>query len=1060
MFKRSELGRRARCIAVSVMASCFLQTVSAGADTPVFEHLDEASAAGGPQLLNNAGFEEGNAAPVPGWYFWKQGYARALGEGRDGGTAIRCSNGDPRTEYGAGQTIQLNQTRPLPLLVTGWSRAENVSAPANGDYSIYIDAMYTDDTPLWGVISSFSAGTHDWQKRRCVVLPEKPLKSITVYALFRNHTGTAWFDDFTLRECSNAGIHLFENVAIDLTGQAALTGAPPSLDLPATARGLTLNIAAQDDGPAMGLYCDGRVLGCAPIVPFIRDVAADSDFMTGQLVRTPPENNPREYEWDFPSLALRLRLKVETEEACIRLNGTVGDFRGTDRAVTVYIPVPLAGNDWTWWRDMRRSAPAPSGVFMNTYRTNCGATGECSRYPLAALTSSTGGIALATPMTGPRHCRLVYDADLQLLFSAFDLGLSPATAKFPRSATFETLIYSFEPQWGFRAALEHYYKLFPECFVKRADREGLWMAFTDISTVNGWEDFGFAFKEGTNNAGWDEANNILTFVYTEPMTTWLPLPKDTPRERNAALAHLASLHEKENAPKRRQASVTLLSSVHDADGNPVVYLRDTPWCDGALFPLNADPDLPTSDAHPLNQAQSEWAHLDRTLSPPERDRLTDWNHYETGYKVDGTVFGAGKHSLRVSLTEPAKAGATQTLSIDQTEPEPLVLRARIKTQDLTGGPDNDCAVYVDLVHTDGTPLWGQTLPIPPGTSEFVTLERTIESEKPFKEATIHLLMRGDHTGTVWFDDLFLGKAGAETNLLRDPGFESPLASQSAVDGVYIDSFVYFASTLNYRREHFASIDFPLLFDEHSHQVGIMTLFSTFEFERESASRVHERGKLMMANAPLHAASFPAAYLDVLGTETNWFPQGKWQPMTDESMAFRRAMCYRKPYCFLLNTHYADLDLDDIERYIQRCLFYGMYPGLFSENASTDCFFENPEWYEPARPLFRKYIPLIRMISQAGWRPLTHGRADGGVYIERFGDPDSETVYFTLLNETDTEVRSRVAIEADALGLKSRPSEMDELITDAGLTANISDATLQTELLIPPHSARLLRLNPE
>lgn len=1057
MFKRSELGRRARCIAVFVIASCFLQTVPAGADTPVFAHLDEASAAGGPQLLNNAGFEEGNAAPVPGWYFWKEGYARALGEGRDGGTAIRCTNSDPRTEYGAGQTIQLNQTQPLPLIVTGWSRAENVSAPANRDYSIYIDAMYTDDTPLWGVISSFSAGTHDWEKRRCVVLPEKPLKSITVYALFRNHTGTAWFDDFALHECSNADIHLFENVAIALTGQAALAGAPPSLDLPATTRGLILDISAHADSPATGLYINGRVLGQAPIVPFIRDVAVDSNFMTGRLVRPPQENNPREYEWDFPNLALRLRIKVETEEACIRFNGTVEDLRGSDRAVTVFVPIPLAGKDWAWWRDIRRSTSAQAGAFMNTCHTNAGATGECSRYPLAAVTNSTDGIALATPITNPRHCRLVYNADLQLLFAAFDLGLAPDTPKFPQSATFEALLYSFEPQWGFRAALEHYYELFPESFMKRVDREGLWMAFTDISTVNGWEDFGFAFKEGNNNVGWDEANNILTFVYTEPMTTWLPLPTDIPREKDAALAHLASLHEKESASKRHQASVTLLSSVHDADGNPVVYLRDTPWCDGALFPLNADPDLPTSDVHPMNQAQSEWAHLDRTLSPPERDRLTNWNHYERGYEVDDTVFDAGKHSLRVSLTEPAKAGATQTLSIDQTEPEPLVLRARVRTQGLSGGPDNDCAVYVDLVHTDGTPLWGRTLPIPPGTSEFVTLERTIESEKPFKHATVHLLMRGDHTGTVWFDELFLGPAGAENNLLRDPGFEGPLVSQAVVDGVYIDSFVYFASTLNYRRDHFASIDFPLVFDEHSQDVGIMTLFSTFEFEREIASRVHERGKLMMANAPLHAASFPAAYLDVLGTETNWFPRGEWQPMSDESMAFRRAMCYRKPYCFLLNTRYADLDLEDIERYIQRCLFYGMYPGLFSENASTDCFFENPEWYEPARPLFRKYIPLIQMISQAGWQPLTHARADGEIYIERFGNPEKGAVYFTLLNETDAEIRSKVRTCLESLNLKGQPLTLNELITEEKRPAIETDSELHTEMVLPPHTARLLRL---
>ena len=127
------------------------------------------------------------------------------------------------------------------------------------------------------------------------------------------------------------------------------------------------------------------------------------------------------------------------------------------------------------------------------------------------------GIALATPFGASRS--LVYAADAHLLFAAFDLGLAPDTAKFPQRATFETLLYAFDPAWGLRAALERYYALFPACFEKRVDREGLWMAFTDISTVRDAQDFGFAFKEGTDNVPWDEKHGILTFVYTEPMTT-------------------------------------------------------------------------------------------------------------------------------------------------------------------------------------------------------------------------------------------------------------------------------------------------------------------------------------------------------------------------------------------------------------------------------------------------------------------------------------------------------------------------------------------------------------
>jgi len=1042
-----------------IAGMCMFLAAIAGAETPVFFRLDSAAAASGPQRLQNAGFEENGTEPLPGWHFWENGYAVAPGHGRNGGMAIQCSSRDTAGQLGAGQTLQLEQTEPIPLIVTGWSRAENVSGPESRGYAIYIDALYMDGTPLWGITSNFSTGTHDWEERRCVLVPEKPLRSITVYALFREHTGTVWFDDFTVHTTANREMLLFENVPITPTPGTRAETVPAAGDISSTDRGLALGIVAHAENPATALFLNGQLLGHAPLAPFVRDAAADSDFVMGRPTSNPDMNNPGVYDWTFEELALTLNLQVETQAEGIQLNGTLEDLRGVDRAVTVYVPIPFDGDDWSWWRDMRRNAPAQSGTFMNTHQTGAGATGQCSIYPLAALTRPDAGIALATPMTEPRHCRLVYAADLNLLFAAFDLGLSPDTAKFPQRATFEAWLYAFDPVWGFRAALERYYALFPACFEKRVDREGLWMAFTDISTIPDAQDFGFAFKEGTNNVPWDEEHGLLTFVYTEPMTTWLPLSKEVPREAEAALTHLTSMLETDPA-SRRLASVTLLSSVHGADGKPLIYLHDTPWCDGALFPLNADPDLPVTEAAPLNKAQSEWAVLERTLATPERDLLPDWNHYETGYEADAAVFASGQQSLRISLTEPGKAGASQVVAIEQSASAPLVLRARVKSLGLTGVPDNDCAVYADLFHTDGTPLWGQCLPIPADATDFVLLERTIESEKPFKQATVHLLMRGAHTGAVWIDDLFLGEAGTERNLIADPGFEKTPVPPASVDGVYIDSFVYFASTLNYRREHFVSTDFPLVFDQHSRRVGILTVFSTFQFERHAAAKVHEQGKLMMANAALHGYAFPAAYLDVLGTETNWFPNGAWKPMADESMAFRRAVCRQKPYCFLLNTHYADLDLTALERYMQRCLFYAMYPGFFSEDAANDCFFENPEWYEPARPLFKKYVPLVQTIGRAGWQAITHAWADGGAYIERYGNPESGVIYFSLLNESADGINTVVTIDLESLGLAEKSLTVQERITEGALGSSRMGQTLRLELALPPHSARLLSFTAE
>jgi hypothetical protein len=183
-------------------------------------------------------------------------------------------------------------------------------------------------------------------------------------------------------------------------------------------------------------------------------------------------------------------------------------------------------------------------------------------------------------------------------------------------------------------------------------------------------------------------------------------------------------------------------------------------------------------------------------------------------------------------------------------------------------------------------------------------------------------------------------------------------------------------------------------------------------------------------------------------------------MADESMAFRRAVCRQKPYCFLLNTHYADLDLTALERYMQRCLFYAMYPGFFSEDAANDCFFENPEWYEPARPLFKKYVPLVQTIGRAGWQAITHAWADGGAYIERYGNPESGVIYFSLLNESADGINTVVTIDLESLGLAEKSLTVQERITEGALGSSRMGQTLRLELALPPHSARLLSFTAE
>src|SRR6185369_2887517 len=158
------------------------------------------TAESGSELLLNGDFELSSGEILLDWTPGPKGFIGVPGEGRNGSQALRCDNPDEKGWHGASQTILLNRTNIMPLVFRGWSKAEAVNGGRDSDYSIYVDLLYNDGAPLWGQTANFRTGTHDWELRELVILPEKPVKSVTVHCLFRNHSGVAWFDEMSVSE--------------------------------------------------------------------------------------------------------------------------------------------------------------------------------------------------------------------------------------------------------------------------------------------------------------------------------------------------------------------------------------------------------------------------------------------------------------------------------------------------------------------------------------------------------------------------------------------------------------------------------------------------------------------------------------------------------------------------------------------------------------------------------------------------------------------------------------------------------------------------------------------
>ena len=176
--------------------------------------------------------------------------------------------------------------------------------------------------------------------------------------------------------------------------------------------------------------------------------------------------------------------------------------------------------------------------------------------------------------------------------------------------------------------------------------------------------------------------------------------------------------------------------------------------------------------------------------------------------------------------------------------------------------------------------------------------------------------------------------------------------------------------LDFRRDHFTAATTPLVFSPEEHRPAIFRGLIAFEYVRGIEQDMRRAGKLMMANGDPGRLCWLAPMLDVLGTETDWHPQGKWQPMPDAELLYRRALCKGKPFCFLMNTRFEDFSPELVEKYMKRCLAYGMFPGFFSADAAGGHYFTRPELYNRDRPLFKRYIPLCKQVAEAGWEPIT------------------------------------------------------------------------------------------
>lgn len=480
---------------------------------------------------------------------------------RDGDEIVVDNGDDAARRAGAVWSLALNQTEARPFTVRTEARCERgPGGTRTRAFSLYVDLVYMDGDHLWGQTADFAPDPQrGWRAGTVTVIPAKPVRSASVYCLYRGLPGRVRFRAPAVRIREQADLALFDAQPVALG------------DLPRHEAGfLVRDVQRADDG-------------YAPI-----PVGGEAKGVRLSVVETPAADG-----------------------ATYRV--TVEDRTGRDRALTLVYAWPLPAGDLVFEEDPRTAVPLADNAPQRSdaQAMGCGA-GGLNRWPFGAVSVGGRGFALGIDTAHPAYFRTAVHPRTRLLFIAFDLGLAPEK----RTAAFAFRRFTFTG--GFRGALAAYAAREPDAFKTRVPEQGIWMPFRAIKSVENWQDFGFKFKEGNDETAWDDAHGIFTFRYTEPTTWWLSMDKAHGTNRFTmadCLAKVESLAAKGDPRARAWRG----SVMRDEDGARVGRVMDTPWCRGAIWLLSPLPDIAGVCEYKVKNTEADFAKFYAKPFPAGQD---------------------------------------------------------------------------------------------------------------------------------------------------------------------------------------------------------------------------------------------------------------------------------------------------------------------------------------------------------------------------------------------------------------------------------------------------------
>ena len=255
-----------------------------------------------------------------------------------------------------------------------------------------------------------------------------------------------------------------------------------------------------------------------------------------------------------------------------------------------------------------------------------------------------------------------------------------------------------------------------------------------------------------------------------------------------------------------------------------------------------------------------------------------------------------------------------------------------------------------------------------------------------------------------------------------------------LDGVGLDNYFVYSRDLNFRREHFAYVDYALTFSTGELRPVQVGDFALYEWVEAMARKFRAEGKWIMANMGVLPFPFAANLLDMHGYEWN----------IERVAPAARTLAYRKPVVTLpvKPDHYT-------EPWIRKHVRFGIFPGGYGGSKK---FSKEPK----LRAIYKKYVPVIQELAKAGWEPVTFAATDADrVRIERFGSRGATPMYFTVDNPGEDEATCTLRIEAKDLGLSPAALRVSARLCGELKAAKPADDELLVSLVLPAKSTSVL-----